>query len=430
MRLFLISLHLILCSSLAFGNEILSWNRSIEEASKNNSEIRSAQENYRSSEYLKRAAYSGFLPQIAGTLEYTRANGNVFTSIDPSTNVTTSISQSSNNYDATLTGSENLFSGFLDKAKVDQAEANARVTKMVLDVTLAKVSNDLAIAYAGLVYAQRAVKLQEDIIVRREENFKLVELHFESGLENKGSVLLSKANLNQANYNKLLANDSIRVAQVDLSRVLGRNEVGDFSIEQDAPSQSPPPTPDFVSLAMTTPEYIQSVANEDSARAGVDLIASSFYPAVNVDGSIGREGETWFPRNFRWFIGASLTLPIFNGATTYHSTKSAVAILHAASETTSDLRRQQITKLQTAYVQYVEAFEKLKVDQSFEEAAKMRADIARNKYNNGLLTFEDWDIIENDLITREQNLLQSLRDRVTAESTWNQALGKGALKYE
>jgi hypothetical protein len=47
---------------------------------------------------------------------------------------------------------------------------------------------------------------------------------------------------------------------------------------------------------------------------------------------------------------------------------------------------------------FVEAVEKTKVDNSFWEAASTRARIARQKYNNGLLTFEDWDVIENDLI--------------------------------
>jgi outer membrane protein len=71
--------------------------------------------------------------------------------------------------------------------------------------------------------------------------------------------------------------------------------------------------------------------------------------------------------------------------------------------------------------------EKLKVDQAFLDAAKTRADIARTKYNNGLMTFENWDIIENDLIQRQKSFLQSQRDRVVAEAAWEQAQGKGVI---
>ncbi|MGZ3696004.1 MAG: TolC family protein, partial [Bdellovibrionota bacterium] len=68
------------------------------------------------------------------------------------------------------------------------------------------------------------------------------------------------------------------------------------------------------------------------------------------------------------------------------------------------------------------------VDQGFRDAATVRAEIARTKYNNGLQTFEDWDTIENDLITRQKAYLQSKRARVTAEAAWEQAQGIGVLE--
>ena len=76
----------------------------------------------------------------------------------------------------------------------------------------------------------------------------------------------------------------------------------------------------------------------------------------------------------------------------------------------------------------MESIEKLKVDQSFLEAALKRSEIARSKYNNGLMTFEDWDLIENDLIARETAVLQSQKDRATAEAAWQQAQGQGVFR--
>ena len=38
------------------------------------------------------------------------------------------------------------------------------------------------------------------------------------------------------------------------------------------------------------------------------------------------------------------------------------------------------------------------------------ATIARGKYTTGLMTFEDWDLIENDLIAREKAALTTRRD--------------------
>jgi hypothetical protein len=72
--------------------------------------------------------------------------------------------------------------------------------------------------------------------------------------------------------------------------------------------------------------------------------------------------------------------------------------------------------------------EKLEVDALFVEAGTSRARIAKEKYNNGLLTFDEWDIIENDLITRQKTLVQTERDRVIAEALWEQVQGRGVIK--
>ena len=60
-------------------------------------------------------------------------------------------------------------------------------------------------------------------------------------------------------------------------------------------------------------------------------------------------------------------------------------------------------------------------------AAETRAGIARSKYNNGLMSFEDWDRIETDLIQRQKAALLGRRERVLAEAAWEQTQGRGAI---
>jgi outer membrane protein len=83
--------------------------------------------------------------------------------------------------------------------------------------------------------------------------------------------------------------------------------------------------------------------------------------------------------------------------------------------------------LKQAYANYVQAVEQLNVNQAFVDAAQMRAEIARSQYNNGLIAFSDWNLIENDLIQRQKSYVQSQRDRVVAEAAWEQAQGKGVI---
>ncbi|MGE5241167.1 MAG: TolC family protein, partial [Bacteroidota bacterium] len=255
----------------------------------------------------------------------------------------------------------------------------------------------------------------------------LVELRFEGGWENKGSLLLSKASLSQAELDHLQAQHAAQVAQEQLANVLGENRAEDIQITGDIPLAEPAQTLDLQQVAQQTPDHRQAIGQEQAASAGVTLARSPLYPSLNLTGSTGRQGNNWIPDNDSHSVGVSLSIPLYSGGRDYYGTKSAVSNLSAATYNRERVDQQLITRLRQAYTAYVEAVQRLKVNQAFVDAATTRAEIARNKYDNGLLSFENWDIIENDLISRQTALVQSQRDRITAEAAWEQAQGKGVI---
>jgi outer membrane protein TolC len=310
---------------------------------------------------------------------------------------------------------------------VAQGEANRVVSEASLAVTRATVSQDLKAAFAGMKYAQDNVILTASIMRRQEENLRLVELRFESGNENKGSFLLTKAALAQARYDYLQAQQATDTARQQLARVLGRHEAAALEVRGDVPLTEPGQTPDFQALVRQAPGYQQAAAQEQSAVAGVTLARSGLYPSLNLSGSVSRGGDSWSADGSQRSVGLNLNVPLYSGGRDYYATKSAAASLDAAASNTDSTEQQLLVQLKQAYASYVESVEKLKVDQAFLDAAETRAKIARSQYNNGLISFTDWNIIENDLIQRQKSYVQGQRDRVIAEAAWEQALGKGVI---
>ncbi len=406
----------LLSAVSAKASELLTWEACVAQASQNNPELLAAQANLRSSSFQAKAAGSGFLPQISASVNYTDEN------------IPSSISTSNSaSYSAAVTATQNLFAGFQDKAKVAQGSANQEAAQANLDSIKAKVSFDLKSAFAALLYAQNYLKLTADIIQRREENMRLVELRFEGGRENKGSFLLSKASLSQAKLDYLQAQHALLVAQEQLANALGRNRSSEIQIIGNIPLKEPEMSLELESLALQTPDHRQASAQEKSAAAGVNLAQSQLYPSLNLSGTTAKQGNNWFPDNDRRSVGVSLSIPLYSGGRDYYATRSAVSDFSAATYNRERVDQQLITKLRQSSTGFIEAMEKLKVDQSFVEAATARAEIARNKYNNGLISFEDWDIIENDLISRQKTLVQSQRDRIVSEAGWEQVQGKGVI---
>lgn len=404
---------------------MLSWERCITEVMENNAELKAANNNVQSAEYLRHGAYSGFYPQLSGSLAYNYGNS-TYASGSSSLNNTTS--STSGTYSAVLSLTQNLFAGFQDTARVEQATANTSVSQAALELTRARVSFDLKSAFQNLFFAQNLIKLTQDILRRREENLRLVTLRFQSGRENKGSVLLSQAYLAQAQLDSLQAQDAMTVARAQLAKVLGRDQEEEFVVTGFIPVQEPDAQRDLKSLAVQTPDHQQAIAQEDAAQASLLLARSALYPSLNLTGQYGWQGADFFPEDDRWTVGMNVSIPIYSGGKDYYNSKSATVLSAAASFNRASLDRQLLAKLRQAHNALLEAVQRLKVDEAFYLAAITRAQIAREKYNNGLLSFEDWDVIENDLVLREKNRLQSERDRVIAEASWEQVLGKGVIR--
>ncbi len=389
------------------------WDTCLQEAIANNPELRVARANLTAAGHRAEAAHSGNLPQLTAGAGYADTAG--------------SATVSGSSYSTSLSLSQNLFSGFQDRAKIEQAKANREQAEANLTSAKAKLSADLKQAFAGLQYAQDNVALAEKIVQRLEENLRLVELRFEGGRENKGSHLLTKASLAQARYENLQARQALSSAQAQLAKVLGRDGFTAMQAAGNVPVTAPGGEPDFQRTLLQTPDLLQAQAQKKSAVADVTLARAGFYPSINLTGTVAREGQAWYPDKDLRTVGLNLTIPLYSGGKDYYTTKSAAASLEAASSNKDNVEYQLLVQLKKSYAGYVESAEKLKVDQAFLDAAITRAEIARSRYNNGLATFEDWDRIENDLIQRQKTILQGQRDRVAAEAVWEQAQGKGAI---
>jgi outer membrane protein len=398
---------------------VKTWAQCVEITAENNAEIRASRSTLESTMSQEGVARGGFLPAVAGDLSWSRGN----------TTTDGGFSNGTSTYSATLSASQNLFSGFSDLAKLRQARANTRAASATYQITKARISFALKKAFEGFSYSKEATKLTGEITRRRQENLRLVELRFQSGRENKGSVLLSEAYLNQAKLDDLQAQNARRLAQAELAESLGLDDGSGLDIEGTTPIIEPNAKgPELKSLVLITPDYEQSIAQEESAGQSVTVARSQFFPNLSLSGSVGKLGADFFPdERDRWSIGVKLSFPFFNGGRDYYGTQAANATFASAQSIRQNTARAILSKLQDAYSSYIEAVAKLKVDESFRTAATVRAEIARKKYNNGLLSFEDWDVIENDLISRQKVYLQSKRDRVTAEATWEQAQGRGVF---
>lgn len=415
----------ILLLSPVVAAEVLTWDACVNEAAQNNADLKATRASLQAAQYQVQAARGGFYPQVSANVNSSR--GATTTSDPGGISALSGSEDRERSSSANVSLTQNLFAGFQTEGAVRQAQANEKIAQANLAGARARVSFELKSGYAALLYAQNFIGLTKDIIQRRQENLKIVELRFESGNENRGSVLLSQAYLKDAQLNYLQAQNALAGAQKQLAQALGRNESDALQVAGEIPVAEPDEKVDLKALLEQVPDHLAALARVEAADAAVTLARAPLYPSVNLVGSMGQTERAASADSNAWSVGLNLSYPLFAGGKDYYNKKAALENFSVAATNREGTDQALLTRLRQALSGYVEASAKLQVDQNFLEAAMVRENIGRSRYNNGLLSFDQWDIIENDLISRQKSVLQSARERVVSEAAWEQTQGKGVI---
>ncbi len=81
--------------------------------------------------------------------------------------------------------------------------------------------------------------------------------------------------------------------------------------------------------------------------------------------------------------------------------------------------------LEQSWKSFQDARQMVVVKKKFLDAAMERSSIANAQYSNGLIPFNEWVIIENNLVNAKKEFLNAGADLLIAEAQWIQAKGEG-----
>jgi len=415
--------------------EVVTWAGCVREAAMNNPGIAAAVQEIGRSDAVRKGAYSTFIPRltVSGGMSRAKAEEIVSTSGGSTEVVGSTFGESgfwsnyADSYTAQVELQQTVFDGFATRGNVAKARAETSVAVAKLLTQKAGASYELKSAFAQLLYAQELMKILADIIDQRERNLRMVELKYENGRENKGALLLSKAQLSQARLDLTQAGRLLRVSRIQLATVMGRSSFGDFEAKGKLATSVPVKDPDYRKLALRTPASFQQAAVADAAKAGITVAQSDFYPQIAAFANISSQGATGFEAPEGWAVGLSGTWAVFDGTKTYFNVRAARSAHEVSLSTLRQTLDETIRALAENYRTYVNAVDQIAVGAELYAASLLRAQIAEAQYRNGLVSFQDFDTITNDKINRQKQDLLNRRDAVLAEAAWEQSLGAGAI---
>lgn len=396
----------------------LTWEDCVRLAVTENPDLQASREAVLNSDAVRMGAYSALYPQITASFGDTRSFNVPF--LDAPHNYSTS-------YGEQISISQLIFNGFATKGNIDQARAQLNLAFANLNGQKATVSFNLKSSFAQLLYAQKLIKISQDVVAIRQSNARLVKLLYEGGSEDRGNMDLTQANLDQALYNLDQAIRTRDLSGVQLGVFIGKDLAAPVLAEGELLTAPLSVMPNFHEYALLTPTFFQHKAQVDAAAAGVTIANSGWYPTVTASAS-GEKDDSSFPLHGKsWSAGFSVSYPIFQGGATYFDVKAATASLRQSLDNLRSGTNDAALTLAQMFKGMVDAEDNVRIQKELLDATALRYKIAEADYRNGLMSFQDFNSITDDYVGQQQTLLSAQLSAVIAEASWEEARGIGAI---
>jgi outer membrane protein TolC len=397
------------------AEEVLTWQGCVKEAAKNHPDLISAEESIKQSKAAKNISASTLYPQIDSSARVSTAKAGTGKATDT--------------YTYGVAGTQLLFDAAKAGNDVKAASEKIKAAQYGYKFASSSVRFRLRSAFINLIKAQELLQITNDIRAIRRGNLELITLRYESGIEHKGALLTAEANLAEADFEIAQAQRALEVAQRGLIKEIGRTASSPVRVQGELQvSAVQREKPNFETLAKNNPSLGKLSAQTNAAAFGIKSAKADFFPQLSAQAGADRTSSHWPPRDNDWDAGLTLSFPIFEGGLRVAEVDQARALYNQARENERSAKDGIILALEQGWAGFQDAVETVEVQKKFLAAAQERATIAEAQYSLGLIQFDNWTIIEDDLVSSKKVFLNVQANALLAEANWIQAKGE-TLEY-
>jgi outer membrane protein TolC len=399
-------------------SEVLTWENCLKYAKQNNPTIKIAQEKINQSHLQISITKKNLAPNIDFSMSSSKNSQN------KNNDMTDSYS---------IAYKQTIFDNKKNYYNIQSLEKNLLMAKADFLNTSSQLRLQLRTAFINLFYAEESLKLSEEINKIRKSDYELVKMKYESGIENKGSLLLSEAQLVDSEANVKKARLDVSKMTQSLASLMGNILYSSSTLQVQCSfeiKENLKNIPNFEVIADSTPAIQSLRLKKESESFNLKLQSLKISPSVSVSASLGESDNTFFSKNdLTNAFGVNLSIPIFQGNLRKDKIEQAKSTYNQSVFNIENSRNEIINSLTTKWIELQKSLDDVNTQNKFLEAYKNRSEITRAKYSIGLVSFDDWTIIEDNLINATKSYLSTQVQTLQKEAEWIQTKG-GDLDYE
>ena len=307
----------------------------------------------------------------------------------------------------------------INRENVASSQENVSITRLTVILNVDQ-------AYYSVLQTKRLIAVAEDTVKQTQEHLEQAQGFYQAGTQPKIYVTNAEVALANAQLALIQTRNNYQVAQVTLNIAMGLRQDLQYEIEDNLGYK-----PREITLAeilntayVKRPELIQFKALERGQEATIKLAKAGYYPILSGNASYLWR-STGFDQTFYWdwFLGASLSFPLFSGFSTPAQIDQGKATLRSLQAQEENAKLSIRLQGEQAYLGLKLADEQIRVTEKAVVQAQENYDLASGRYQVGVGSPLEITDAEVSLANARANYIQALYNYKIAESKIENAMG-------
>lgn len=329
-----------------------------------------------------------------------------------------------NSYSTGATLNQNIYDFGRTPTQVKIQNLNFDSSRSDLENVSEQVVLSVRQAYYGVLQAKRNRDVSAETVKQFELHLEQAKGFFEVGTKPKFDVTKAEVDLSNARLNLIRAQNAVKIAVVNLNNAMGLPEAPEYLLEDTLSFQKYEITFDGALSKgyENRPDLKSIVAQRSAAESSVELARRDYYPFFTGTAGYNYAGNE-FPLERGWNIGATLSFPLFSGFLTKYQVEEAKANLGVLKANEESLRQTIFLEVQQAYLNLVEAEERIPTAEIGVRQAEENFEIANGRYTAGVGNPIEVTDAQVALSNAKTAYIQALYDYRVAQASLVKAMG-------
>ncbi|MBR6283564.1 MAG: TolC family protein [Muribaculaceae bacterium] len=312
-----------------------------------------------------------------------------------------------------------LYDGGKTKNTIRQQELNTQIAQLAVDASEMTLEEDITRTYVQILYAQEAIKQDQEQITLAEQQLTRSQALFKAGLLNRADVSQLESQLATDRYqlvNDEMSRDDYKLQLKQMLELDGDYalELADPQLTDDVLAPLPAKADVYAAALALRPEIRSKQLSIDRSDIDIELAQASKRPTINAQASSSTNNSSGAGNMFsqlkdQWnnAIGVSVSVPIYDHRSTQHAVAKARLDKENARLEMAEAEKSLWKTIEAYWQQATSSQQRFIAAQEKVAAAQTSYELTSEQFRLGLKNIIELTTDKTQLITAQQQMLQA-----------------------